>query len=255
MIDLSEKAALITGSSRGIGRAAAVMMARAGAKVCVSSRNEAACLSVVDEICRDGGQAIAMPCDVSNCRQIDGLAARIIEKYPDLSILVCNAAINPYYGPLCEIDEDLFSKIMATNVFAGFRLVKLLAPHMARAGGGSITFVGSIAPFFGSTTIGAYSVSKAAVAQMVRNLASELGPKNIRVNAIAPGLIKTDLSEALWNSDGGKSFVSRTPLRRIGEPEDISKVALFLASDLASFITGQTIVADGGALIADLFEK
>ncbi len=252
-IDLSGRVALVTGSSRGIGRATAIALAKAGAAVAITSRKLDACQRVVDEIAGFGGRAFAHACNTSDAHQIETLVEQTRDTLGSVSILVCNAAVNPAYGPLAELEDRAFDKIMGTNVTANIKLINLVAPDMAKQGSGSIIILSSITAFFGSKMVGTYAISKAADIQLARNYAVELGPKKIRVNAIAPGLIKTEFSTALWDSEPGKIFVERTPLGRLGQPEDIASVALFLASDMARFVTGQAILVDGGASIADLF--
>ena len=253
LFDLSGKVAVVTGSSRGIGRSIAKIMAEAGAKVVVTSRKAESCEAVAKEIASDGGEAIAVVCNVSDKVQVSNLVKEAQSQLGPVDILVGNAAANPAYGPMAEIEDRAVEKIFATNVQGPTWLINLVAPHMAESGGGAIILLSSIAGLTGSKNIGAYAVSKAADAQLARNYAVELGPQNIRVNAIAPGLIKTDFARALWEGEEGKAFAARTPLARLGEPEDIAGVAAFLASDAARFITGQVIVVDGGVMIADPF--
>ena len=251
--DLTGQVALITGSSRGIGKSIASTMAAAGAKVVVCSRKIEACQAVVNEITGAGGTAIAIACNISDKDQVPSLVRDIETKLGPVTTLVCNAATNPAYGPMATLEDRAFDKIMATNVAASIRLINLVAPGMAAMGGGSIILLSSIAGLMGSKTIGAYAISKAADIQLARNYAVELGPQNIRVNALAPGLIRTEFSTVLWDGQRGRDFVARTPLGRLGEAEDIAGVALFLASKASSYITGQTIVADGGVTIGDPF--
>lgn len=251
--DLSGKVAVVTGSSRGIGRSIARALSSAGAKVTVTSRKIEACEAVASEIAADGGKAIAVACNVSDKVQVSNLVKETHAQHGPVDILVCNAATNPVYGPMAELDDKAMEKIFTTNVQGPSWLINLVAPQMAENGGGAIVMLSSIAGLLGSKNLGAYAVSKAADAQLARNYAVELGPDNIRVNAIAPGLIRTEFARALWEGEDGKDFVEKTPLRRLGEPEDIASVAAFLASDAAKFMTGQVIVVDGGVTIADPF--
>ncbi len=251
--DLTGRVALVTGSSRGIGKAIAQTLAAAGAKVVVTSRKVEACETVVAEIEAAGGQALAAACNVSRKEQVEALVQVTREKLGDISILVCNAATNPSYGPMADLEDKAFEKIMGTNVGANIHLINLVAPGMAAAGGGSVILLSSIAGIMGSKTIGAYAISKAADIQLARNYAVDLGRQNIRVNAILPGLIRTEFSTVLWEGERGERFIERTPLGRLGEAEDIAGVALFLASDAGKFVTGQGIVADGGVSISDPF--
>lgn len=253
MFDLSGKVAVVTGSSRGIGRAIAIALADLGASVTVTSRKADACEAVAEEITKDGGKAIAVACNISDKVQVSNLVKETQAQLGPVDILVCNAATNPASGPMADLEDAAIDKIFATNVRSPVWLINLVAPHMAEVGGGSIILLSSIAGLTGSERNGAYAVSKAADAQLARNYAVELGPQNVRVNAIAPGLIRTEFTKALWEGEDGKAYVERTPLGRLGSPEDVAGVAAFLASDAAKFITGQVIVADGGVTTADPF--
>ena len=249
--DLTGQVAVITGSSKGIGRSIAVVMAAMGAKVVVSSRKADACEAVAADIRKAGGDATVIPCNIGRRPEVEALISGAIAKYGKIDALVCNAAVNPYFGPLSGISDDAFDKIMATNIKSNLWLSNLAAPGMAERGGGTITIISSIGGLKGSERLGAYAISKAADFGLARSLAVELGPKNIRVNSIAPGLVKTDFARALWEDPANlKKRTDTTPLRRIGEPDDIGGIAAFLASPAAAFITGQVIVADGGVTIA-----
>lgn len=251
MFDLTGKVAVVTGSSRGIGRAIAETYAAAGARVVVSSRKLEPCQEVVDAIRAKGGEAMAVTCHVGRREELEGLVAKARAAYGGIDLLVCNAATNPVYGPLAEASDEVFDKIMATNVRSVFQLCNLAIPDMVRRGGGSVVIVSSIAALRGNTVIGLYGVSKAAEAQLARNLAVEWGPHGVRVNAIAPGLVKTDFARALWEDPVRLERAEKqTPLRRIGEPEDIAGVALFLAGRGSAYVTGQLIVADGGETVS-----
>lgn len=250
MFDLTGKVAVITGSSRGIGRAIAEMYAKAGAKVVVSSRTAEACEPVAEAIRADGGEALVVPCNVSRREEVEGLVEKTLAEWGQIDVLVCNAAINPVYGPLSNLDDEAFAKIMTANVLSPLQLCNLVLPGMAKRGGGNVVILSSISGLTGNAVIGAYGISKAADASLARNLAVEWGPKGIRVNAIAPGLIKTDFARALWeNPEYLAKVEQQNPLRRIGQPDDIAGTALFLATDASAYITGQTIVADGGETI------
>ena len=252
LFDLSGQVALITGSSRGIGKAIAEQMAAAGAKVVISSRKQDACDLVRDEIKARGGEAISVACNIGRKEEVEGLIKAALEQIGRIDILVCNAAVNPFYGSLLKLDDDAWDKIMDSNVKSSWWLCKLVAPHMTERGSGNIILISSIGAFRSTAVLGAYGISKAADAQLARNLALELGPKGIRVNAIAPGLVKTDFAKALWsNPTILQNVEQRAPLRRIGQPVEIAGVAVFLASQAASFVTGQLIVADGGATLGD----
>jgi dehydrogenase/reductase SDR family protein 4 len=250
LFDLQGKVAFVTGATRGIGKSIAKEMARAGARVVVSSRKAEACEAVRAEFEQQGWPVIAQPCNVSRKEELQALVDRTVATWGPIDIAVANAAANPYYGPLTQLPDETFDKIFANNVKSVLWLANLTLPGMAERGGGSFIVVGSIGGLLSSTVIGAYGISKAADHQMVRSLAAEWGPKNVRVNAIAPGLIKTDFARALWEDDKRRAEREAvTPLRRLGEPREIGGIAVFLASEAASFITGQVIVADGGVTI------
>jgi NAD(P)-dependent dehydrogenase (short-subunit alcohol dehydrogenase family) len=248
---LDGKVAIITGSSRGIGRAAAEAMAGLGAKVVISSRKAELCEEVAREIRAKGGQAIVIPCNIGRRNEVEALISQTEKQLGPIDILVCNAAVNPYFGPLAEIPDEAFDKIMSSNVKSNLWLCNLAIPGMAKRGGGAVVIVSSIAALRGSLMLGAYGISKAADLGLTRNLALEWGPKNVRVNCVAPGLIKTDFARALWENPDALAFRNeRTPLRRIGAPEEVGSVIAFLASPAAGFITGEVLVVDGGVTIA-----
>ncbi len=248
--NLSGKVALVTGSTRGIGKSIAEELARAGARVAVSSRKAEACEQVRAEFEKQGYEVLARPCNVSRKEELQALVDATRKRWGRIDIAVSNAASNPYYGPLADIPDDAFDKIFANNVKSVLWLAGMTLPGMAELGGGSYITIGSIGGIRASTVIGAYGMSKAADHHLVRNLAAEWGPKNVRVNAIAPGLIKTEFARALWEDDKRrKAREAETPLRRLGEPKDIGAIAVFLASEAAAFVTGQVIVADGGVTI------
>mgnify|MGYP000412735692 CR=1 FL=1 len=252
MFDLTGKVALITGSSRGIGKSIAECMVKQGAKVVISSRKAEACTAVADEIKASGGEAVAIPCNIGRKEDLQALVDGTRKAFGKIDILVCNAATNPVFGPMTEVSDDAYDKIMDTNVKGAFWLCNMVLPEMAERGDGAVILISSIASMYGNRKLGIYGISKAAEQQLVRNLAVEWGPKNIRVNAIAPGLIRTDFARALWEDDKRRTIMENvTPLQRIGEPEDIGWLATYLASDGARFVTGQTIVADGGRTIGD----
>jgi len=250
LFDLTGKVALITGSTKGIGKAIARQMAAAGASVVLSSRNQDACDEVAAEIQQAGGKAYAKACNINYKEQLQALVDSTIAHYGRIDILVVNAALNPFYGKSQDIPDEAFDKIMSSNIGSAHRLCQMVLPGMAANGGGAAIIVSSIAGIKGSDVLGAYGISKAADMQIARNLAVEWGPSNIRVNCIAPGLIRTDFARALWeNPETYKHTVSKYPLRRIGEPDEIAGAAIYLASDAGSFTTGQTIVVDGGGTI------
>lgn len=248
---LEGKVALVTGASRGIGRAIALRLANAGAKVVVSSRKIEGVQAVADEIAAGGGQALAVQAHVGRPEEVTALVARTVEAFGRIDIAVNNAATNPHFGPLLTADESQFDKIMDTNVKGAFRLCKAVAPHMERQGGGKIINVASIAGLRPSPAMGVYCISKAALIMLTQVLAMELGRANIQVNAIAPGVIKTRLSEALWQTPQiAEPILARTPLGRFGEPNDIAGLALYLASPASDYITGAVFVIDGGLNVA-----
>jgi NAD(P)-dependent dehydrogenase (short-subunit alcohol dehydrogenase family) len=253
LFDLSGKFAIITGSSRGIGRAIAERFAEQGAKVVISSRKAQACDEVVRDIDARYGQgtAFSVPANISAKEELRALAEKTMQRFGQVDILVCNAASNPYYGPLAGIADEQFRKILENNIIANHWLISFVAPQMKARKDGSIIIISSIGGLKASTIIGAYNISKAADFQLARNLAAEFGPDNIRVNCIAPGLIRTDFARALWeNPENLKKSTDRTPLGRIGEPDEIAGAAVFLASKAGRFMTGQAIVIDGGATIS-----
>ena len=255
LFSLSDKVAVITGSSRGIGKAIAERYAEHGAKVVISSRKAEACVEVAASINAAhaaGGEerAIAIPANISSKHDLMHLVDETTRRLGRIDILVCNAASNPYYGPMAGIQDDQFRKILENNVIANHWLINFVAPQMLARKEGSIIIVSSIGGLRGSPVIGAYNVSKAADFQLARNLAVEYGPSNVRVNCIAPGLIKTDFAKALWEDPQAlQRRTDATPLRRIGEPDEIAGAAVFLASKAGSFVTGQALVIDGGVTI------
>lgn len=251
LFDLAGKTAIVTGSSRGIGRAIATLFAEAGARVVISSRKQTACEEVAAAITQAGGAAVAIPCHIGDKSQLEALVAETRARLGAIDILVCGAAINPHYGPLAAIPDAIFDRVMATNVRSALTLSSLVLPEMAARRDGAIIFMASIAGLRGTAGLGAYAVSKAALMQLARNLALEWGSHNIRVNCLAPGLIRTDFARALWQDETlMASRLAATPLRRIGEPDEVAGAALLLAAPAGRFITGQTIVIDGGVTTA-----
>jgi dehydrogenase/reductase SDR family member 4 len=250
LFDLTGKVAVITGSSRGIGRAIALDCARMGAKVVVSSRKIGACQAVVEEIKALGGEATAITCNVGHKSDLESLVAHAGREYGKIDILIPNAAINPVFGPSADVTDEVWNKVLTANLTATHWLCQMVLPGMAERGGGAIVVLSSIAAVYGNARLGIYAISKAAEAQLVRNLAVEWGPRNIRVNAIGPSVIKTDFAKALYeNPKAAETVVNRTCLKRLGDPEDVSGVAVFLASEAARYITGQLILVDGGTSI------
>ncbi len=247
MFDLTGKVALITGSTRGIGKAIALEMAGMGARVTVSSRKEDACIAVAAEITAAGGEALPFACNIGRKPELQALVDATLARFGRIDVLVCNAAINPYFGPALGVSDEAFDKIMSTNVKSNFWLCNMVVPGMAEHGGGAVIIVSSVAGLTGNGKIGVYGISKAADMQLARNLAVEWGPRNVRINCLAPGVIRTDFARALWSDPIlHAQLVRQYPLRRIGEPEDVAGAAVFLASAAGRFITGQTLVIDGG---------
>ncbi len=250
LFDLTGKVAIVTGSSRGIGRAIAEAMADQGARVVISSRKAEACQEVADSInAKHGeGRAIVVPASISSKGQLQNMVDETRRQLGRIDVLVCNAASNPYYGPMSGISDDQFRKILENNVIANHWLIQMVAPEMIERREGSIIIVSSIGGLKASAVIGAYNISKAADFQLARNLAAEFGPHQVRVNCIAPGLIRTDFARALWENPQTLQMVTaHTPLQRIGEPHEIAGAAVFLASPASTFVTGQAIVVDGGS--------
>jgi NAD(P)-dependent dehydrogenase (short-subunit alcohol dehydrogenase family) len=251
MFDLAGKVALITGASRGIGRAIAEALAGAGARVVISSRKQGPCEDVAKAIRDAGGEAMAIPCNVSHRDQLDALVDRTVDAWGPIDVLVCNAAVNPHFGPLADITDEAYDRTMTTNVKNVLWLCNRVIPEMAERRDGAVIVISSIAGLKGTRSLGAYALSKAADMQLVRNLALEWGHANVRVNAIAPGLVRTDFARALWEDEENLAkALAGYPLGRIGEPADIAGAALLLASPAGSFITGQILVIDGGATAA-----
>ena len=249
LFDLTGQTAVITGSSRGIGKAIAHRMAESGANVVVSSRKTDACEAAVAEINAAVGReaAVSIPANIADKASLQALVDHSLARFGRIDSLVCNAASNPYFGPQSGITDDQFLKILQNNIVSNHWLIAMVAPAMRERKDGSITIISSVGGIKGSTVIGAYCISKAADMQLARNLAAEFGPDNVRVNAICPGLIKTDFAKALWDNPAIlKEATGGAPLRRIGVPDEIAAMAVLLAGKGGGFITGQSIVIDGG---------
>ena len=252
LFDLTGKIAVITGSTRGIGRAIAEEMARHGARVVISSRKQDVCNAVAAEINAEFGEGVATPiaASISDKVQLTDMMARVKAEIGPIDILVCNAASNPYYGPMEGISDEQFTKILQNNIISNHWLVQMALPDMRAKKDGAIVIISSIGGLKGSTTIGAYNVSKAADFQLARNYACEYGQHNIRVNCIAPGLIRTDFAKTLWDNPAAEeAFNNRHPMRRMGVSRDIAGAAVFLSSPAAAYVNGQRIVVDGGMVI------
>jgi NAD(P)-dependent dehydrogenase (short-subunit alcohol dehydrogenase family) len=255
LFDLDGKTAVITGSTKGIGKAIAERMAEHGANVVISSRKADACKAVADDInatwAKKGNKAAPIPCHIGHKDQLQDLVDKSTATFGKIDILVCNAAVNPYYGPSKDIPDSAFDRIMESNVRSNFWLCNMVLPQMVERKDGAIIIVSSLGGLRGNSTLGVYGISKAADMQIARMIAVEYGPHNIRANAIAPGLIRTDFARALWEDpENLKRRTAGTPLRRIGEPDEVAGVAVMLASPAGNFTSGQTIVIDGGILVA-----
>ena len=247
---LDGKVALVTGSSKGIGRAIAEAMAAQGAQVVISSRKADACEEVAEEIEAEGGKAVAIPCNISHKDQLAALVAGTRKAFGRIDVLVCNAAVNPHYGPMSTLGDEAYEKTMGANLRSNLWLCNMVIPEMAERKDGSVIIVSSVAGLKGTSAIGIYAISKAADMQLARNLAVEWGRSNVRANCLAPSIIKTDMARALWeNPETYRHAVTTYALGRIGEVSEVAGAAVFLASPAGRFITGQTIVIDGGATI------
>jgi NAD(P)-dependent dehydrogenase (short-subunit alcohol dehydrogenase family) len=250
LFDLTGKVAIVTGSSRGIGRAIAERMAEHGAKVVISSRRASSCQEVADGInAKYPGHAIVIPANISSKDELQALVDETIATWGKVDVLVCNAASNPYYGPMSGISDDQFRKVLDNNILSNHWLCQMVAPGMKERRDGAIIIISSIGGLKGTTVIGAYNISKAADLMLARNLAHEFGPHNIRVNCICPGLVKTDFAKALWDTpEAEEKSLTYNPMRRLGEPDDIAGGAVFLAAAAGSWVNGHGLVMDGGTV-------
>jgi len=256
LFDLGGKVAVITGSTKGIGRAIAHRMAQHGARVVISSRKADACDRVAGEIAAAGGEALAQPCNVTKREDLDALVEATMARWGRIDVLVCNAAVNPYFGPSIDLPESAWDYVLNANLKSLFLLSNKVLPQMAERGEGSVIFVSALGAFIGTDVMGVYQISKAAELQLARNIAVEWGPRGIRANCIAPGLIKTDFAKALWSNPALlKDRQKYTPLQRIGEPDEIAGAAVFLASKAGAFMTGQTMIIDGGRYAGQVSAK
>jgi NAD(P)-dependent dehydrogenase (short-subunit alcohol dehydrogenase family) len=251
LFDLNGKVAIVTGASRGIGRAIAEAFAEAGSKVIISARNLAPCEEVAAAIRQQGGEAIAVTARISDKAQLENLVARTREAWGRVDILVCNAAVNPHYGSLDQLTDEMFERMMVNNVLSNLWLSRLVAPEMRQRRDGAIIFITSTAALRASTMLGMYGVTKSADYALCRNLAAEWGPDNVRVNCIAPSVVTTQFARVLYEDpERRKAREAGTLLKRLGEPDDIAGVALMLAARAGAYITGQMLVVDGGTTIA-----
>ncbi|MDG1320500.1 MAG: glucose 1-dehydrogenase [Polaribacter sp.] len=249
--NLEGKVAVITGSSKGIGKAIAKGFAENGAQVVVSSRSQEACDAVADEFKAAGLKAIGIACHIGKADQRENLVAKTMEAFGRIDILVNNAAINPVFGPIEEVDTAIFDKIMEVNVKAPWSLSNLVLPHLKVHKKGSIINIASVEALTPGFGLGIYSTSKAAILMLSKNQAKEWGKHGVRVNAICPGLIKTKFSAALWQNEKILGKIQKTlPSERMGMPEEMVGLACLLASDAGSYMTGGVYTADGGYMIA-----
>lgn len=251
LFDLSGKVAVITGSSKGIGQAIAERMAEHGARVVVSSRKADACEVVAAGIRARGGEALVQPCHVGRKEELKALVDATLARWSRIDILVCNAAVNPHYGPSIGVTDEVYDRVMNTNVRSNFWLCNMVLPGMAQRKDGNVIIVSSIAGVQGTDRLGLYGLSKAADMQLTRNIAVEWGPHNIRANCLAPGVIKTEFSRALWDNPNSVSLqaMKQAPLQRIGTTDEVAGAAVFLCAKAGAFITGQTLLIDGGRSI------
>jgi len=251
--DLTGKVAIVTGASRGIGQSIAEQYAKAGAKVVLASRKQESLEEVAAQIKEQGGEAIAIAAHTGKKETLTELVQKTVEAFGRVDVLVNNAATNPHFGPMLEAEDSLWQKTIEVNIMGNVWLCQQVVPVMREHGGGSIINVASVNGIRPGTMQGIYSMTKAAVISLTKTLAMELGADGIRVNAIAPGLIQTKFAQVLWENEAMlKSVQDRTPLGRIGQPEDIASLALWLASDASSFATGETYVVDGGLTLPAL---
>jgi len=252
LFDLTGKTAIITGSSRGIGKAIAHRLAEHGANVVISSRKADACAEAAEAINKAVARtaAIAVPANIAAKEALQNLVDETERAFGAVDILVCNAASNPHFGPMETISDEQFTKVLQNNIVSNHWLIQMCAPQMRKRRDGAVIIVSSIGGLRGTPVIGAYNISKAADMQLARNLAVEFGADNVRVNTIAPGLIKTDFAKALWeNPDILKRYTEMSCLKRIGDPDEIAGMAVFLASPAGAFTTGQAFVVDGGQTV------
>ena len=247
MLDLNNKTAIVSGGSKGIGKAIATKLAQAGANVVICSRKKENLDSAADQALSNGLTLIPIECNTSNKESIQSVVDYTIEKFDKVDVLVNNAAANPYYGPILNSEDSHWDKIFDVNVKGYFNFAKACSKTMIANNSGKIINVASIAAKTPLEGLGVYNISKAAVVMLTKVLAKELGVHNINVNTLAPGLIKTDFSKALWeNEDTYNKIVKSIPQGKMGSPDDISGMALYLASEASDFVTGSIFTVDGG---------
>ena len=249
-LGLAGKVAVVVASSKGLGRAAAEELAREGARVAICARGAEALEATRGAIAEAGGEVIAVPADIANPDDLERLVAAAEDGFGPVDILVANAAINLHAGSLLDTTAENFNATIETNLTGVMQLAQWVIPGMQAAGAGSIILISSVGGLQGNSLLGPYSISKAGVIQLARNIAAEFGKDGIRANAIVPGLVKTDFASPLWqNAEMAQERIDKTPLRRLGEPEDLAGAAVYLASRAGAWTTAQTIVVDGGAVM------
>ncbi len=252
MFDLSGRNALLTGASRGMGLEMAKGLALQGANVVISARKMDGLEAAATEINEAVGRKAATPmtCNIGKKDEVQALAKAAHDQVGPISILIGNAGVNPFYGKMRDIPDEAYEKTMQSNVQSNLWLANAVFPDMKDLGGGSMLFTASIGAFKPSDTLGTYNISKLALIALVRNLAMEMGPAGVRVNALCPGVIKTEFARALWeNPETAEYYLKQVPLRRLGEPEDFTGIAAFMASDASRYITGQALTVDGGSVM------
>lgn len=254
VISLQDKVAILTGASRGIGEAIAIAYAQSGARVVLAARKPDGLERVAEAITGAGGEALVVPCHMGKQSDVEALVGKTVDHFGKVDVLVNNAATNPHFGPMLTVEEAAWDKTFEVNVKGYFAAARLVAQHLlGRNSGGSIVNIASVVGLGAAPLQGVYGMTKAAVLSMTQTLAYELGPSGIRVNAIAPGLIETRFAGALLNDEATVGrVVGKTPLGRVGRPDEIAGAAVFLASDAASFVTGHTLVIDGGMTLASI---
>ena len=253
---ISDKVAIVTGASRGIGEAIAEMFANAGAKIVISSRKEENLTPVASKIKEAGGDVLAIPCHTGDETAVNALVKQVIDTHGGIDILVNNAATNPHFGPILSAGDSEWNKTFDINVKGYFRMTKAVYESMKARGGGKIINIASIAGIKPSPFMGVYGVTKAAVIMLTKTLAVELAPDNIQVNAIAPGFVKTKFSSAIWSNEMGNNMILKeTPQKRMAEPTELAELALYLASPPSNFMTGSINVIDGGLSIAGFMDS
>ena len=252
IFSLAGKTALVTGGTRGIGFASARLLAQAGGRVVVSSEDDADCRRAAAALRAENLDVVGIACDAAERAQVEALAASVGREHGRIDVLVCNAGIAPHMGPIATATDEDYECTMTVNLRSALWLTSAVIPTMAAGGGGSVVLMSSIAGLRGNRGLGVYSLSKAGLAALARNLAVEWGPQQIRVNAISPGVVETEFARPLTDNDAAMlRRLALTPLRRTGKPEEIAATVLYLASPAGAFVTGHNLVVDGGTTIGD----